>query len=161
MKREKRAVALESIIREWVAVLWMRGDSSRTWRRDSWAWASASMSPDHGAKAAAGELPTTVVRFFDRLGCISTLRLRGAGGLATRSNTHGINHKDCEREKVIKKSRRAGSYFYRVGCCHLDTGRLGQDMAEGFGGLGEGFHVRGSRGQGSSRSAPYNRRSFL
>ena len=99
MRVSEKAVALESIIREWVTFIWTRGDSARTWGRDSGAWGRASTSADCGAKAAAGRLRMIVDRFFDGLVCVSTLRRRGAGGLATRPETHGTNHKDCEREK--------------------------------------------------------------
>ena len=95
----EKAVALESIIREWVTFIWTRGDSARTWGRDSGDWVRASTSADRGARAAAGRLRMIVDRFFDGLVCVSTLRLRGAGGLATRPETHGSNHKDCERGK--------------------------------------------------------------
>ncbi len=47
-----------------------------------------------------------------------------------------------------------------MGDLHLDAGRLVQDMAQGFRGLGEGFHVGGSRGQGGRRSATRSRRPF-
>ena len=103
----ERAVALESIIREWVTFIWTRGDSCRTWRRDSGAWGRASTSADRGAKAAAGRLGMIVDRFFDGLVCVSTLRLRGAGGLATRPETHGTNHKDCERGKGEREREKA------------------------------------------------------
>ena len=69
------------------------------------------MSADRGAKAAAGRLRMIVDRFFDGLVCISTLRLRGAGDLATRPERHGTNHKDCEREKRERESRREGIYY--------------------------------------------------
>ena len=62
-------------------------------------WGRTSTSADRGAKAAAGRLRMIVDRFFDGLVCISTLRLRGAGRLATRPEIHGTNHKDCERGK--------------------------------------------------------------
>ena len=98
-RERERAVALESIIILWVTFIWTRGDSARTWGRDSGAWGRASTSADRGARAAAGRLRMIVDRFFDGLVCVSTLRRRGAGGLATRPETHGTNHKDCEREK--------------------------------------------------------------
>ena len=108
----ERAVARESIIREWVTFIWTRGDSCRTWRRNSGAWARASTSADRGAKAAAGRLGMIVDRFFDGLVCVSTLRLRGAGDLATRPETHRTNHKDCERGKEREReSRREGIYY--------------------------------------------------
>ena len=76
MRVSENAVALESIIREWVTFIWTRGDSCRTWGRDSGAWGRASTSADRGAKAAAGRLGMIVDRFFDGLVCVSTLRLR-------------------------------------------------------------------------------------
>ncbi len=57
------------------------------------------MSAYCGARAAAVRLRIIVDCFFDGLVCVSTLRRRGAGGLAPRPETHGTNHKDCEREK--------------------------------------------------------------
>ena len=70
--------------------------------------------------------------------------------------------KTVREEKVSEReSRRAGVYYYIVGDLHLDAGRLGQDMGQGFEGLGEGFHVGGPRGQGSSRSARHDRRLLL
>ena len=57
------------------------------------------MSPDLGAKAAAVRPRIIVDRFFNGVGCISALRRRGNGGLATRSKTNGISYKDCEGGK--------------------------------------------------------------
>ena len=52
--------------------IWTRGDSCRTWGRDSEAWVRASTAADRGAKAAAGRLGMIVDRFFDGLVCVST-----------------------------------------------------------------------------------------
>ena len=68
---------------------------------------------------------------------------RGVGGLATRSKTHGINRKDFAS---VKQGRRAGIHCRRAGCRRLDAGRLGRDMARGFGGLVERFPMSADRG---------------